>query len=204
MKNSKTKKILTILLIIIIILLVMFGVYYCFFKKDDTGVKVIKEIKQYGYTLDDNETDLYNEYFDELLNILSEEDVDNEAYAKTISKLFIIDFYTLDNKLSKNDIGGVQFIREDIRDNFIDKARGTFYRYLEVKSDLRNQDLPVVSSIDNTEVEMTSFTYKDKTMDDEAYQVTINWTYENDFDYQRRAIITLVKDGNKLSIIEIK
>lgn len=204
MKNSKTKKILTILLIIIIILLVMFGVYYCFLKKDDTGVKVIKEIKQYGYTLDDNETDLYNEYFDELSNILSEEDIDNEAYAKTISKLFVIDFYTLDNKLSKNDIGGVQFIREDIRDNFIDKARGTFYRYLEVKSDLRNQDLPVVSSIDNTEVEMTSFTYKDKTVDDEAYQVTINWTYENDFDYQRSAIITLVKDDNKLNIIEIK
>lgn len=202
--KSKTKKILITLLIIIIILAVMLGVYYCFFKKDESEVKVIKEIKQYGYTLDDNETELYNEYFDELSNILSEKKIDNEAYAKTISKLFVIDFYTLNNKLSKNDIGGVQFVREDIRDNFIDKARGTFYRYLEVKSDLRSQDLPVVNSIDSAEVEITSFTYEDKTIDDEAYKVTISWTYEDDLDYQKSAVITLVKDGGKLNIIEIK
>lgn len=132
-----------------------------FFKTDENEVKVIKTISKYGYTLDENETALYKEEFEKLDKVLSAKDVNYEDYAKEISKLFIIDFYTLSNKLSKNDIGGTQFIKEDMRDNFIDQARSTFYKYVEVKSDKRTQKLPEVSLIDDVKVENTTFVIKD-------------------------------------------
>ena len=131
-----------------------------------------------------------------------------------------MDFYTLDNKLSKNDIGGTQFIEEDMRDNFIEEARSTFYKYVEVKSDDRTQDLPIVSSIDEVSIEDTTFTIYDKTTTTttskykktttasgttvDAYKVTISWSYKEDLDYETEANMILIKDENKLYIVEVK
>ena len=121
----------------------------------------------------------------------------------SVAKLFIIDFYTLDNKLSKNDIGGTDFIKESMRDNFIEEARSTFYKYVEVKSNKRTQKLPVVSEIIEAYVENTSFKYNDKTIDENAYKVTISWDYKEDLGYETEAKMILVNENNKLYIIEM-
>ena len=164
--------------------------------------------------------------FEKLDKVLSAKNVNYEDYAKEISKLFIIDFYTLSNKLSKNDIGGTQFIKEDMRDNFIDQARSTFYKYVEVKSDKRTQKLPEVSLIDDVKVENTTFVIKDTktttttttkrrsykktatttvsgtTVD--AYKVTISWAYKEDLGYEKEAKMIIIKDdNNKLYIVEM-
>ena len=163
------------------------------------------------------------EEFEKLDKVLSAKDVNYEDYAKEISKLFIIDFYTLSNKLSKNDIGGTQFIKEDMRDNFIDQARSTFYKYVEVKSDKRTQKLPEVSLIDDVKVENTTFVIKDtkttttttkrrsykKTVTTtvsgttvDAYKVTISWDYKEDLGYEKEAKMIIIKDdNNKLYIV---
>ena len=47
-------------------------------------------------------------------------EVDNKKYAEAISKLFVIDFFTLDNKSSKNDVGGVQFVYTSYKADFIE------------------------------------------------------------------------------------
>ena len=112
---KKSKKILIALIILVLLLIIGMLVYMFFFKTDENEVKVIKTISKYGYTLDENETALYKEEFEKLDKVLSAKNVNYEDYAKEISKLFIIDFYTLSNKLSKNDIGGTQFIKEDMR-----------------------------------------------------------------------------------------
>lgn len=203
MKKSKTKKILIILIILVIILIIGVLIYNFFFKNDQEEVKVIKSIPDYGYSLKENATDLYKNEFEKLDDILSEKDVNYEDYAKEIARLFIIDFYTLTNKQSKNDIGGTEFIKESMRDNFIEEARSTFYRYLEVESDNRNQDLPEVSEITNVEIEDTSFTYSDETVDENAYRVKITWDYKEDFGYETEASMIIVREDNKLYIVEM-
>lgn len=202
-KKSKLKKILIILIILVIIAIIGILVYNFFFKNKEEEVKVIKSIPEYGYDLRENETKLYKDEFEKLDDILSKNDVDYEEYAKEIAKLFIIDFYTFSNKQSKNDIGGTDFIKESMRDNFIEEARSTFYRYLEVESDDRNQDLPEVSEIKSVEIEDTSFTYSDDTVDDNAYRVTISWDYKEDFGYETKANMIIVREDKKLYIVEM-
>lgn len=202
-KKSKLKKLLIILIILVIIAIIGILVYNFFFKNKEEEVKVIKSIPEYGYDLRENETKLYKDEFEKLDDILSKNDVDYEEYAKEIAKLFIIDFYTLSNKQSKNDIGGTDFIKESMRDNFIEEARSTFYRYIEVLSDNRNQDLPEVSEIKSVKIEDTSFTYSDDTVDDNAYRVTISWDYKEDFGYETKANMIIVREDKKLYIVEM-
>lgn len=216
---KKSKKILIVLIVLVLVAIIGILVYSFCFKEEKQEIKVIKTISKYGYTLDENETQIYKDEFNNLDKILSEKEVDYEAYAKSISKLFIMDFYTLDNKLSKNDIGGTQFIKEDMRDNFIEEARSTFYKYVEVKSDDRTQELPIVSSIDDVSIENTTFTIYDKTTTTttskykktttargttvDAYKVTISWSYKEDLGYETEANMILIKEDNKLYIVEM-
>ena len=187
---------------IILIAIIGLIVYKTVFNNSQEEVKIIKSIKDYDYNLKENETELYKTEFNELDRILSKKNVDYEEYAKSIAKLFIIDFYTLNNKLSKNDIGGTEFIKEDMRDNFIEEARSTFYKYVEV-IDGRTQELPEVSSITDVSVEKTEFKYSDKTIDENAYKVSISWDYVEDLGYEKEASMIIVKQDKKLYIVEM-
>lgn len=199
---KKSRKIIISLIVIILIAIIGLIVYKMVFNNSQEEVKIIKRIKDYDYNLKENETELYKTEFNELDKILSKKNVDYEEYAKSIAKLFIIDFYTLDNKLSKNDIGGTEFIKEDMRDNFIEEARSTFYKYVEV-IDGRTQELPEVSSITDVSVEKTEFKYSDKTVDENAYKVSISWDYVEDLGYEKEASMIIVKQDKKLYIVEM-
>lgn len=216
---KKSKKLLIALIILVLIAIAGILIYKFCFKEEAKEVKVIKRISNYGYELKENETEVYKKEFENLDKILSNKEVNYEEYAKSIAKLFIMDFYTLDNKLSKNDIGGVDFIEESMRDNFVEQARSTFYRYLEVKSSDRNQDLPEVSEITDVSVENTTFTIRDtkttttsssykKTTtypgtEVDAYKVTISWDYKEDFGYEKEAKMIIIKQDKKLYIVEM-
>ena len=202
-KSSKKKILIFIIVLIIIGIICLLGFKFLSSNDNEQEVKVIKEIKSHGYKLNENETDIYKDEFYKLEEILTSDEINYEDYAKGVAKLFIIDFYTLDNKLSKNDIGGTEFIKESMRDNFIEEARSTFYKYLEVKSDKRMQNLPEVSEIVDVSVENTTFKYNDKTMDENAYKVTISWNYKEDLGYETEAKMILVNENNKLYIIEM-
>ena len=198
------KKRYTSIIIILVILLILGIIGFIYLNKDEekSVIKVERTIPGYEYTLEENEIEIYKDTFKKLESILDEEEIDKEEYAKCISELFIIDFYTLDNKLSKNDIGGVQFVYPSIKDNFVEKARSTFYKYLEVKEG-RTQSLPVVSEITSVLAEKTLFKVKDTKENKEAYKVSISWEYEEDLDYEKEAIIYVVEESNKLYIIEM-
>lgn len=206
-KNKNKNKVIIGLIIIIFIALLGIASYFVYDKyiksNDENEVKVIKEISKYNYKLLENKTQLYKDEFETLDEILNSEEINYDEYAKQVAKMFIIDFYTLSNKESKNDIGGTEYIKESMRDNFIEEARSTFYKYLEVKSENRTQKLPEVSIIENVLVEKTSFTYSDKTTADNAYKVTISWNYIEDLGYEKEAKMILVKENEKLYIVEM-
>lgn len=207
MKKRKLKKSTKIMLIILLVVLFFgLGIFYIINnftvkKPVNTKVKVIGEIKDFGYKLEENETKLYKKYFKELTSILQEEKIDYEKYAVLVSKLYVADFYNLENKITKNDVGGTQFIHSSAVENFVVKAKDTMYKNIEsnVYGD-RRQELPVVSEIEVEEVEETKFKLNNESVD--AYKVILEWEYEKDLDYDDEKEIILIREDEKLSIVE--
>lgn len=206
MKLKKKAKLIILLIAIIVIVIIGFMIFKNIFgKKETEGARVINSIEDYGYTLKDNKDEKYKSMFDELKKVLEKDKVDYEKYAQVISEMFIYDFFSLDNKIAKNDIGGVDFIHPDALSNFLENAESTYYKYVE--SNIygnRNQKLPMVDEVKVGEIKTTEFAVGDKNVDD-AYEIEVEWTYtEEDFsDYQSSGKLVIVKDGKKLQIVEL-
>lgn len=201
----KKKTDIKILVIFILAGILLFGflIYrvYNDFIKDNSTHKQIDSIGFYGYTLKNNDTDIYKKYFKELTDILNKKPVDYTLYAKTISKMFIIDLYTLDNKLGSTDIGGLQFIHKDLKENFKENMGSSLYKFIENNLDgKRTQELPKVKDVEVESVFETKYTYKDKEYD--AYIVKANWTYEKDLGYQKFTKLTVINDKDILYIVK--
>lgn len=205
--KKKPKKILITVIVLAAIAAIAFVGYNVFFGKQEVQeAKVLKTIKKYGYTLKDNKTKRYQEMFEQLDKILKKDPVDEEEYVKQITEMFIYDFYSLSDKSTKTDVGGTDFVYQPSLSNFLDNAEDTYYKYVE--SNIygnRKQKLPVVDKITIDSVEQTEYAYGE-TSDDEAYEVTVSWTYtDNDFDdYQKEATLTFIHDDIKLSLAELK
>ena len=199
------KKNRMVILLFIITGILLFGflgykVYSDFFM-DNNPTKKLKSLDLYGYTLSKNDTDLYKDNFKELEHILNEEPINYQNYAKSISKLFIIDLFTLNNKLTSTDIGGLEFLHKDLKENFKDNLGATLYKNVESNiNGNRTQKLPIVSEITVTDLFETKYSYKDTEYD--AYLITLNWKYKEDLGYQNSAKITVIRDGNFLYIVK--
>lgn len=202
---NKNKLFYFVMISLILVVIIIIGLKFTleFLVKDDKNVVTKKELDSlelYGYTLDDYDSDLYKEYFNDLKNTLNSKEVNYEDYAKEIVKLFVSDFYTLDNKLTSSDIGGVEFIPSDMVENFKMHAGDTMYNH--VKTNIygdRVQKLPIVKSVEVTNIENITYTYKDKEYS--AYKVSARWEYQEDLGYKNNEIFTLIKDNNKLYIV---
>jgi len=202
---NKNKLFYFVMISLILVVIIIIGVKFTleFLVKDDKNVVTKKELDSlelYGYTLDDYDSDLYKEYFNDLKGTLNSKEVNYEDYAKEIVKLFVSDFYTLDNKLTSSDIGGVEFIPSDMVENFKMHAGDTMYNH--VKTNIygdRVQELPIVKSVEVTNIENITYTYKDKEYS--AYKVSARWEYQEDLGYKNNEIFTLIKDNNKLYIV---
>ena len=202
---NKNKLFYFVMISLILVVIIVIGVKFTleFLVKDDKNVVTKKELDSlelYGYTLDDYDSDLYKEYFNDLKSTLNSKEVNYEDYAKEIVKLFVSDFYTLDNKNDKNDIGGIQFIYDDLKDNFILNASDTVYKYIKNITSSKNRQLPVVSKINVSDI--SENTYKIENTEYSSYIVTLDWSYEKDYGYETSTKITLIKKDNKLFIVE--
>lgn len=210
----KLKKSVKRFLIVLLILLVACGGVFAYIKFAPNKhrvkkIKIVDKIDKYGYQLKDSKNDLYKNEFKELKKILNSDEVNYEEYAKSISKLFIVDFYSLDDKLAKTDVGGVEFVYKDEQVDFLEKAENTMYKYVESNVyGNRQQNLPAVDSVTVEKIEETSFKINSNgKQDDKAYEVTLTWKYKNDSGsgYQNSATIIVVhEDDVRLSIVEMK
>ena len=205
--KKKPKRILITIIVIATVVAIGFVGYNIFFGQPEVKeAKVLKTIDKYGYTLKDNKTKRYQDMFGELDKILSKDPVDEEAYVKKITEMIIYDFYSLEDKTAKTDVGGTDFIYSESLSNFLENAEDTYYKYVE--SDIynqRKQKLPAVDKITIESEEQTEFAYRE-TSDDSAYDVQVSWTYtDSDFDnYQSEATLTFIHEGIKLALAELK
>jgi len=202
MSKKQDRRIIALFIIIGIVLFAIVGVKaYNEFIKDSSPTKKLVTLDLYGYSLKERDIPLYKTNFKELERVLNETPINYEEYAKLISKLFIIDVFTLNNKVSSTDIGGLEFVHKGLRENFKENMGNSLYK--NVKSNLdgkRKQTLPQVESIEVSDVFETKYTYKKKEYD--AYLVTLKWTYTNENNYQKSIKLTLINNKDILYIVK--
>ena len=163
--------------------------------------KELSSFEYYGYKLTSTDTDVFKNAYDELSIVLNQEIVDYEEYAKSISKLFVIDVFTLENKVSSTDIGGLEFVHKDLRDNFKDNLGSTLYNsVLSNINGKRVQKLPKVSNVSVDSVTKDKYEYYDVEYD--SYVIKCGITYEVDLGYQSSITLTLIRVDNMLYIVK--
>ena len=206
----KLKKGVKRFLIVLLIVLILTAVILWFVfgrgekKQEPQTATVVETLDDYGYSLRSDATSLQKSLFEELKQVLNAEPINEEEYAKIVARSFIADFYTLDNKVTNNDVGGAQYFYSAVRDNFILSAQDSIYKYVE--SDLygdREQELPIVTAVEVTSITSTTYTLGE-VKDDKAYQVEATITYQKDLVYDSsRKLIIMHDENDHLSIVEI-
>ena len=203
MKSRKKRRgIFLKLFLLVLIIAAGVGVYYIHKKLNTVTVNVVDEIDNFDYKLEDRDTELYKTTFEELKEVLKEKEVDNEKLASSIAKLFIIDLYTIKNKVNKFDVGGLDFVYSGVKSNYSLNVQETLYKYVEDNSNKkRNQELPEVSEITVDSIEASTFTVDNKTYN--GYNVSLSWKYVMDLKYDTSAKLKLIYDNDSYYVIEL-
>ena len=207
--SKKVKSILIICLVVLVVAASIFLYLKLNKKEEKKQTEEVKEVdviqtKEFDYVLYDNKGDLYQEYFKKLKDILLAETIDDLEYAKTISALFVIDFYSLDEKKTNKDVGGLDFILEDLKENFTLKANDTMYKYIESNVyGQRKQSLPKVKTVEIKTIE-PKIVKSDIINDEKGYSSTVSITYDKELGYPKEVNLTLVHKDNKIYILEVK
>lgn len=193
---------LTLTFIVCLIVLIFVILLISFFKVDNNNsyVKSIDSIQGYDYVLNENDTDLIKDEFKDLKKILSSKQVDYKEYAQIISKLFISDLFTIDNKINKYDVGGVEYVVPSARENFRLNVSDTIYKYVTNIDDENREKYSEVKNINIINEEESTYSYNDNEYD--AYVITLSWEYIKDYGYDKEGIVTLIKDDNKIYVVK--
>lgn len=187
------------LMIIILTILISIGLYFLLFSESTGGLLVRSKDKtaKFDYTLDKENTNLMKENFKELKDILANDNINYEDYAKTLAKLFIIDLYTIDNKKSMYDVGSLEYVYD--KENFKTRCQNTLYKGLNDKSTRKNNEYPIVESINIDSFENGEFIYNDNKY--ESYEITLSWDYKKDLGYDKKGKVTIIKIEDKLYVV---
>ena len=204
MKNKKKNKLVLLILSTLVILTIVVIILSVATKKDnkEPDVKEVKKvdiIDNYGYYLEEDATDYYKSLYKELKDITNKDEVNYEEYAKIVAKLFVTDVFTLDNKVTSSDVGGLQFIYPDFREDFIKiNQTGLYSNVLSNIYNDRVQELPIVNEVNIDLVKETTFNYNNKEY--KGYLVELNISYEKDLSYPTTYKLTIIKEDKYLYV----
>lgn len=197
MQKIKIIEKINIVLLILSIILCLVYLIFTFSKKPVEVKKVDNITTKFNYVTYDRDTEIFKKEFENLKTILDETHINYEDYANSLSKLFIIDLYTLTNKKINQDVGGIQFIEKTFKDNFVLNVSNNMYKYIK---QLKN--LPEVKEVFVTKTEKVKYKYQNKEYD--AYSVELKWEYKEDYEYEKEGTLFLIKDSEQLFIVEKK
>ncbi len=170
-------------------------------KVEINDYKVNKRIDNFDYSLDDRDSELMVQEFNELAIVLKDSSINYEKYASLLAKLYIIDLYTIDNKINANDTPCLEYIDPSIKENFKLNIQNTIYKYvIDNTNNNRNQQLPIVDQVNVDEIVSESFKLNKEEF--EGYKVSLSWSYTEDLEYDTKAIINIIKKDKKLFIVK--
>lgn len=208
MKMKKKYKIMMGIIAFLVVILMGIAWYKCFIQIGKeveeppvTNVTTVtNKIEGYDYTLDDRDTELFITMFKELKENLESDKIDEEAYAKSVAKLFVTDLYTINNKVSKYDIGGLEYLYTSAKDSFRAKVLDTIYKTVEDDSyKTRNQELPIVKSVEILDISKGTYTINKEKK--ESCEISLSWTYQKDLGYDSKGNIKMIKEENRWAIV---
>lgn len=208
-KKKKVNRVKIIFTIIIVTCFVLLGlciknIYDSISSNSPRKVQILDSIELYGYQVNENDSKYFQETFKELKKLLNSDDYDEKEYASLISKLFIIDFYSLKYAINSNDVGGKQFVYNDYQADFVEYAKDSVYKY--VKNDIygnRNQELPNIKTVEIINIEQDEYD-TDMHSDKEAYYVDIEIEYDKDLGYPGECSLVVVHSNDKLEIASME
>lgn len=199
--KKKYKLMIAIIVVIFIVIAAILLFSFVNNKDEKETVKVVDNISNFGYTLDDRDTDFMKNTYNELKEILLKDEIDYESYAQTLAKLFVIDLFTMNNKINRYDVGSTEYVYPKSLDNFKTNVEDTIYKTIENNSDgKRKQDLPEVSSIELVSSDTNEYVIGEEAYD--SFVISLNWNYEYDLGYDKQATITLIQLEKKLYVVE--
>ena len=210
-KTNQKKKVgknssLIIILLLLLLGIIVGGGYYSYhelFKTKSSAVTIVSQIDDYSYYLNSNTTRLYRKYYKLLEEELKDSKVDEKNYVTLLSQLFTIDFYTLSNKLTNKDIGGIKFVASNLKEKFQEEASSTIYKYVNNNNNQkRTQQLPEVKQATVTKIENTDYEEKEW-KDSSGYIVDVQLEYVEDLGYPKEVKLTFIHEENKLVLVEI-
>ncbi len=170
-------------------------------KVEINDYKVNKRIDKFDYSLDDRDSELMVQEFNELAIVLKDSSINYEKYASLLAKLYIIDLYTIDNKINANDTPCLEYVDPSIKENFKLNVQNTIYKYvIDNTNNSRHQQLPVVDQVNVDEIVSESFKLNQEEY--EGYKVSLSWSYTEDLEYDTKAIINIIKKDTKLFIVK--
>ena len=205
-KRRKFKKIL----VVFGVLLLIGGFGFLIWKMLGKEPKMVVEIKEldnlkdYGYTLTDKDSKYFKEEYEELKKILTTDNVDEEKYAIQVARMFVIDLYSMDTKVNKYDVGGLEYFYVDKKDMYEQKVMDSLYStMLDDTYGDRKQELPLVKEIETLSVEETDYELGENEVS--GYKVQLKITYEKDLGYDDEATLIICKEeGIRWSVVDFQ
>ncbi len=194
--KRKNKIILALIVLLIIGGLIYVGLIFIL-RGGEKDILVLDTIDKYGYTLEDRDTELFNDYYENLKSILTKDSINYESYAKNLAALYIIDLYTISNKVSKYDVGGSDYVKLDFRENHDLKVIDTMYKYI---AEEEKSNLPEVSEISKLEVTESEYLLGELTY--KSYEVNMTWSYVKNLGYDTAGVVTIILEEDRLDVIE--
>ena len=158
-------------------------------------IKVLDEVKDYGYKISDRDTKYYKEEFAKMKKIINADPVDTKQYAEYVARMFVNDLYTMSTKVNKYDVGGIEYYHKGDLDDYTKSVMDTLYKtMLDDTYGTREQKLPEVNNVETISVEETTYDVDGKTL--EGYKVKLKWTYVNDMGYDNQGTVVVVPEGD--------
>ncbi|MDE6475635.1 MAG: ferrichrome ABC transporter substrate-binding protein [Erysipelotrichaceae bacterium] len=136
------------------------------------------EIKQNSlYEAPKNPTNEQAKVYNELTDAIAQKAEDSKL-AELVALNFVYDFFTMSNKESKEDVGGMSYIPSSMKEEFKNFAKAYFYENYDTIVNLYGkEDLPKVIMHEVNQVEEEKITYNKQTYN--GYSVTLTLKYQN-------------------------
>lgn len=163
------------------------------------------------YSLRKNGTDYQKAIYTQLSDAFDQEVINEEAISGLVVQNFVADFYTWINKLRFNDVGGLQFLHNDVEGWVNAQALETFYN--DMNYYLQNGGLEDTLEVSRVDVSVVKSEFE-MGEDDEitkvpSYVVNASWSYLPSSkisvdEFQSSAVFTLIADDEGLfTIVEV-
>lgn len=203
--KNLVKKLFIVLTLLIIVLAALEARSFI---TSTSNTKIVSDTKEIGpYKVSINQNDLEKEIEKDLKEAL--ESKNSNDILKGVSRYFVADYFSLNDKESINDIGGIGFVLKNNRSEFKTNAINSYYGDLPAFQEVYGaENLPEVSEVTSKKPQKHSLKSlnikKNKNFKPvSAHSVNVSWKYQENEVLETKNIVNSAKiifvkadDGN--------